>query len=165
MCKRTASLLFPSEATNSHHFLGTAGCTHRTLAQVTACGNFQVLVRHVKESLWQRTLQNEHVPAQKASQCRAVGSALKKAGHLQSGAGSLAKAAGGAEAEGQALPGQSMFMMALYNCVSTTKWTGRQEVRSWVAGLHVSQDRALYCSSTNLRTSDVVLESRGCGAR
>lgn len=41
-------------------------------------------------------------------------------------------------------------MMALYSCVSTTKWTGRQEVRSWVAGLHVSQDRALYCSSTNL---------------
>lgn len=55
--------------------------------------------------------------------------------------------------------------MALYNWVSTTKWTGRQEVRSWVAGLHVSQDRALYCSKTNLKTSDVVLESRGCGTR
>lgn len=40
--------------------------------------------------------------------------------------------------------------MALYNWVSTTKWTGRQEVRSWVAGLHVSHDRALYCSKTNL---------------
>lgn len=32
---------------------------------------------------------------------RVVGSALKKAGHLQSGAGSLAKVAGGAEAEGK----------------------------------------------------------------
>ena len=41
--------------------------------------------------------------------------------------------------------------MALYNCVSTTKWTGRQELRSWVAGLQVSQDSALYCSKTNLR--------------
>lgn len=45
---------------------------------------------------------------------------------------------------------QSMFMMKLYICVSTTKWTGRQERRSWVAGSHVSQERALYCSRTNL---------------
>jgi len=55
--------------------------------------------------------------------------------------------------------------MALYNWVSTPKWTGRQEVWSWVAGLHVSHDRALYCSKTNLKTSDVVLESRECGTR
>lgn len=46
---------------------------------------------------------------------------------------------------------QSMFMMKLYIWVSTTKWTGRQERRSWVAGSHVSQERALYCSRTNLR--------------
>lgn len=45
---------------------------------------------------------------------------------------------------------QSMFMMKLYIWVSTTKWTGRQERRSWVAGSHVSQERALYCSRTNL---------------
>lgn len=44
----------------------------------------------------------------------------------------------------------SMFMMKLYIWVSTTKWTGRQERRSWVAGSHVSQERALYCSKTNL---------------
>lgn len=45
---------------------------------------------------------------------------------------------------------QSMFMIKLYIWVSTTKWTGRQERRSWVAGSHVSQERALYCSRTNL---------------
>lgn len=45
---------------------------------------------------------------------------------------------------------QSMFMMKLYIWVSTTKWTGRQERRSCVAGSHVSQERALYCSRTNL---------------
>lgn len=45
---------------------------------------------------------------------------------------------------------QSMFMIKLYIWVSTTKWTGRQERRSWVAGSHVSHERALYCSRTNL---------------
>lgn len=49
---------------------------------------------------------------------------------------------------------ERMFMMALYSCVSTTKWTGRQELRSWVAGLHVSHDSALYCSRTNLQDSE-----------
>lgn len=41
-------------------------------------------------------------------------------------------------------------MIKLYIWLSTTKWTGRQDRRSWVAGSHVSQERALYCSSTNL---------------
>lgn len=56
---------------------------------------------------------------------------------------------------------QSMFMIKSYICVSTTKWTGRQERRSCVAGSHVSHERALYCSRTNLSTSEVWLESRG----
>lgn len=44
----------------------------------------------------------------------------------------------------------SKFMMKLYIWLSTTKWMGRQERRSCVAGSQVSQERALYCSSTNL---------------
>lgn len=51
--------------------------------------------------------------------------------------------------------------MPLYICVRTVKWIGRQERRSWAAGLQVSQERALYCSRTNLSTSEVVLESSG----
>lgn len=40
--------------------------------------------------------------------------------------------------------------MKLYIWLSTTKWIGRHDRRSCVAGSHVSQERALYCSSTNL---------------
>lgn len=43
-----------------------------------------------------------------------------------------------------------MFRMALYIWTSTAKWTGKQDWRSCVAGVHVSQERALYCSNTNL---------------
>lgn len=46
--------------------------------------------------------------------------------------------------------GYNMFMMKLYIWLSTTKWMGRHDRRSCVAGSHVSQERALYCSSTNL---------------
>lgn len=56
----------------------------------------------------------------------------------------------------------SKFIIKLYNWFSTTKWTGRHERLSWVAGSQVSQERALYCSKTNLRTSEVWFESSGC---
>lgn len=44
----------------------------------------------------------------------------------------------------------SIFMIKLYIWFSTTKWTGRHDLRSWVAGSQVSQESALYCSNTNL---------------
>lgn len=45
--------------------------------------------------------------------------------------------------------------MALYIWTSMARWTGRQDWRSWVAGVHVSQERALYCSSTNLWVENI----------
>lgn len=56
---------------------------------------------------------------------------------------------------------QSIFLMKLYIWLSTTKWTGRQERRSWVAGSHVSQERALYCSRTNLWREDGAVSALG----
>lgn len=47
--------------------------------------------------------------------------------------------------------------MPLYICVRTVKWIGRQERRSWAAGLQVSQERALYCSRTNLKENNTNL--------
>lgn len=50
-----------------------------------------------------------------------------------------------------------MLRIALYICVRITKCTGRQERRSWVAGLQVNQERALYCSSTNLQNRCILI--------
>lgn len=47
------------------------------------------------------------------------------------------------------------------SCKSTNKWTGKQLLLSPVAGSKVNQESALYRSRTCLRTSQVVVESRG----
>ena len=62
------------------------------------------------------------------------------------------------------------YLMILYqryvetasdSCMRTNKWTGRQLLRSPVAGSNVNQDKALYLSRTCLKTSQVVVESNG----
>lgn len=50
-----------------------------------------------------------------------------------------------------------MFRMALYIWTRTARWTGRQDWRSCVAGVHVNHERALYCSNTNLNAEMLYL--------